>query len=297
MVKRALLARRPGLPARGRLRPGRGHDDHAHRQRPESAQRHDRLGRHGHVHECRRQAAFGGDPAPLEGEPGRSLPGGTFEQVFDGRRGNYLFRQKGGGGPNTTASIIVDVPGTVTLATSASVVDYGKSLRLSGKSSYPGTPVKIAQRAPGSGSMWLAVSTVTAAADGSYSLEVEPKLGARFRAQVAADQLLSDPVLISVRPVLTVRTTARRTKAGRQITVIGRVTPAKAATNMDLERYDPRRRRWFTQAKGRVRSSGGVTFKWTAKKGVSRLRVAVKPLSLGGGWAPAVSSFVTVTAD
>jgi hypothetical protein len=223
--------------------------------------------------------------------------GGTFEQVFDGRRGNYLFRQKGGGGPNTTASIIVNIPGTVTLATSAAVVDYGKSLKLSGKSSYPGTPVKVAQRAPGSGTMWLAVSTVTAAEDGSYSLEIQPKLGARFRAQVAADQLLSDPVLISVRPVVTVRTTARRTKAGRRITVIGRVTPARAATTMDLERYDPRRRRWFTQAKGRVRSSGGVTFKWTAKKGVSRLRVAVKPLSLGGGWAPAASSFVTVTAD
>jgi plastocyanin len=222
--------------------------------------------------------------------------GGTFQQVFDGRRGNYLFRQRGGGGPNTTASIIVDVPGTVTLVTSASVIDYGKSLRLSGKSSYPGTPVKIVQRAPGSGTMWVPVSTVTAAADGSYSLEVEPKLGARFRAQVAADQLLSDPVLISVRPILTVRTTARRTKTGRQITVIGRVTPAKAATSLDLERYDPRRRRWFTQAKGRVRASGGVTFKWKATKGVSRLRVAVKPLSLSGGWAPAASTFVTVTA-
>jgi plastocyanin len=223
--------------------------------------------------------------------------GGTFEQVFDGRRGNYLYRQTGGGGPNVTASIVVDVPGSVTLATSAAVVDYGKSLRLSGKSSYPGTPVKIAQRAPGSGTQWVAVATVTADAEGNYSLEVEPKLGARFRAQVAADQLLSDPVLIAVRPVLTVKTTARRTKAGRRITVLGRVTPARAATSMDLERFDPRRRRWFAQAKGRVGRAGRVTFRWTAKKGVSRLRVAVKPLGLTGGWSPTASTFVTVTAE
>src|SRR5918996_2392328 len=90
--------------------------------------------------------------------------GGTFEQVFDGRRGNYLYRQTGGGGPNVTASIVVNVPGSVTLNASARIVDYGKSLRLSGTSSYPGTPVKIARRAPGSGTLWVAVDEVTAAA-------------------------------------------------------------------------------------------------------------------------------------
>jgi hypothetical protein len=220
--------------------------------------------------------------------------GAAYEHVFDGRSGNYLFRQTGGG-PSFNGTVLVDLNGTVSLAASATLIDYGRSLQLSGTSPYPGTPVKVAQRPPGSGGTWVAVSTTTAAADGSFSVTVEPKMGARYRAQVAADQLSSEPVLIAVRPLLRITTTARRTKTGRRITIIGRVTPARAATSIDLEIHDARRRRWFPQARARVGANGRVTFKWAARKGTSRLRIAAKPVGLEGGWSPAASSFVTVT--
>lgn len=220
--------------------------------------------------------------------------GAAYEHVFDGRSGNYLFRQTGGG-PSFNGTVLVNLTGSVTLTPSAQVIDYGQSLRLSGRSPYPGTPVKMAQRPPGSGGLWSEVATVTAEADGTFSATVQPKMGARYRAQVAADQLASTPVLIAVRPLLRITTTARRTKTGRRVTIIGRVTPAQAATSVDLEIYDARRRRWFPQARARVTRSGRVTFRWKAREGASRLRVAVKPVGLQGGWSAAASSFVTIT--
>jgi plastocyanin len=220
--------------------------------------------------------------------------GGAYEHVFDGRSGNYLFRQTGGGA-SFNGTVLVDLTGEVTLTPSAQVISYGQSVRMTGKSPYPGTPVRVALRPPGSGGTWAAVATVTAEPDGSFTTTVEPKMGARYRAQVAADQLASAPVLIAVRPLLRITATARRTKTGRRVTIIGRVTPAQAATSADLEIYDARRRRWFPKARGAVTRSGRVTFRWAALKGQSRLRVAVKPVGLQGGWTATASSSVTIT--
>jgi hypothetical protein len=221
-------------------------------------------------------------------------PGATFEHVFNGRRGNYLWRQLGGG-PNFPATIIVDLKGTVSLVASTRTVQYGKSLKLSGKSSFPGTPVNVAERVPGGGADWAKVASVTADAEGAYSLQLKPTRGARYRAQVADDQVYSEPVLIALKPVVTIRTQARKTTVGHKITITGRVTPATAAISLDLERYDTRRRRWLSQLRAKVGRRGTATFRWPARKGESKLRVAVKPLTVRAGWTATASPFVTVT--
>jgi hypothetical protein len=224
-----------------------------------------------------------------------SIPaGGTWEHVFDGRRGSYLFRQMGGG-PNFNGNIVVELTGTVAFAASATMLDYGRAVRLTGRSPYPGRPVTIAARTPGRGGDWAPVSSVTAAADGTFAFEVTPRVSARYRAQVAADQLDSETVLISLRPVVRITTTARRTKVGRKVLVIGRINPATAATNVDLEVYDADRRRWFPRARARVGANGRANFRWAAVKGRSRIRLAVKPAGLRGGWTAAISPSVTIT--
>jgi plastocyanin len=220
--------------------------------------------------------------------------GGAFEYVFDGRRGTYGYRQTGGG-PNKLGTIVVNLNGTVTLKAAPIVLLWGKTLRLTGVSSFAGTPVNISERVPGGGADWAKVATVTAAADGAFSFELKPQRGARYRAGVAADQVFSAPVLISVKPIVTMRALARKAKIGRPVTITARITPAKAAVMLDLERFDPRHRRWLSDQRRKVSSSGRATFRWPARKGASKLRVAIRPLGLNVGWAEAASTVVTVT--
>jgi plastocyanin len=221
-------------------------------------------------------------------------PGGTFEYVFNGRGGNFGYRQMGGG-PNRPGTIVVELRGTVTLTATPAIVPWGKTLRLAGRSSFPGTPVNLAvYRAPGGTADWTQVETVNAAADGSFAFVLKPERGARYRAQAAADQVRSAPVLVSMQPILSARSAARRTKTAKNVTISARVTPAGAATNLDLERFDSGRRRWVTEMRGRVNKAGRATFAWKAREGTSRLRVAAMPRSLADGWAPATSPNVVV---
>jgi plastocyanin len=222
-------------------------------------------------------------------------PGGTFEYVFNGRQGNYGYRQMGGG-PNKPGTIVVAVKGTVTLTAKPEVVPWGGTVRFAGKSSFPGLPVNLMAYPVGGGSAdWSQVGTVAAGADGTFAFAVRPQAGARYRAQVAADQLHSALVLVSVKPVVTARALARRAKTGRPVTITGRITPVKSAIMVDLERFDPRRNRWGSELRQKVSATGRATFKWKALKGKTRLRVAVLPRSLAPGWASSASTPFTVT--
>jgi plastocyanin len=221
-------------------------------------------------------------------------PGGAFEYVFDGRRGNYGYRQTGGG-PNKLGTIVVELKGSVTINASAMTVPWGRSLKLTGKSSFPGTPVIIADRVPGSGTNWAKIATTETAADGSFAVEIKPQRGAQYRAQVAADQIASPTVRVSVKPILTIRALKTRAKIGGIVTVNARVTPAHAATMLDLQHLDARHNRWLTALRKRTTKDGRVTFQYKALKGAKRLRIAARPLGLRVGWDEAASRAVTVT--
>ena len=95
-------------------------------------------------------------------------------------------------------------------------VPWGKSLRLAGKSTFPGTPVNVAERVPGGGADWAQVATTEAAADGSFAVELKPERGAQYRAQVAADQVARRRCGSRSSRSLTFRALAKRAKIGRQ---------------------------------------------------------------------------------
>ena len=167
-------------------------------------------------------------------------PGGSFAQVFDGRGGNYFFRQLGT--RNFNGNIALEVKGQVTIRASATSIPFGRSVILRGTSPFPGSPVVIEQRQPGGSSEWADLTTLTAGADGAWSTTVRPATGVQYRANVAAKQLRSPSVAISLQPVIRITRYPRRVKAGRPATITARISPAAAATGAELERYDTRRK-------------------------------------------------------
>jgi hypothetical protein len=221
-------------------------------------------------------------------------PGGTWVHVFDGRRGNYGYRVTGGG-PNKLATIVVDLKGSVTLAASSQTVRWGRPLKLSGKSSFPGTAVTLAERLAGSGRPWSNIARTEANADGAFTFELKPERGMQYRAQVAADQITSPTLRVSVVPTITIRAKVRRARVGKIVTITARVNPPHAATALDLQRFNPQRVRWHTDGRLKTSASGAVTFRWKAVQGRTRLRVAVQNLALRDGWAETISPSVTIT--
>lgn len=219
-------------------------------------------------------------------------PGGTFEQRFDSRGGNYNFVQVGK--RNFSGQVVVKVEGEVTLKAGAELVPFGKSVTLSGKSAFPGTPVIVRGREAGAGGEWKPVLQVNAGADGSYSGRIRPKIGARYQARAAADQVASKMVEVAVRPTITIAVSRRVAPAGSSIVVTGRILPGAAVDRADLSGYDSERKRWVTLQTRSVGSSGRVVFRAQVEEGTMRLRIAVRRGSTTAGFTPTESRFVRV---
>lgn len=220
-------------------------------------------------------------------------PGGTWTRVFDGRAGNYGYRQTEG--RSFLGSIVVELKGSVTMKATPSTVAFGRRVAFAG-TALAGHAVKLEQLVAADSGQWEQVATVNAAADGKWSYSLVPKVGARFRATAAAGQLRAQAVSVRVQPKLTLAL-PRGARAGKLVTVPARVLPAGAATSADLERYDPDRRRWVRQDRRRVSGSGAVSFRWKAVKGRSQLRVQVQRYALRAGFEPVASKPVAVTAS
>jgi plastocyanin len=219
-------------------------------------------------------------------------PGGTWVRVFDGRAGSYGYRQTEGRAH--LGSIMVELKGKVTMKASPSTVAYGKRVTFSGEA-LAGHAVKLEQLIVADSGQGEQVVTVTAGGDGKWSTSLVPKLGARFRATAAAGQLRAQAVSIRVQPTVSL-VRPGGAKAGKLVTVRGRVLPAGAAASADLERYDGARRRWVREDRRKVSASGAVSFRWKAVKGRSQLRVQVQRYALKPGFEPVASKPISVTA-
>ena len=219
-------------------------------------------------------------------------PGGTFEQKYEGRGGNYNFVQVGR--RNHSGQVVVKVEGDVTLTASVGTVLYGKYVTLSGKSSYPGHPVIVRGRDAGMGGDWKNVLEVVAAEDGSFSGRLRPKVGARYQARAAADQLASKMVDVAVKPKVTIAVSRRVAPAGSTLTVTGRILPGGAVDRADLLGYDLRRKRWATLTSRAVAKSGKVVFRMQVEEGANRLKISFRRGSTSAGYTPAESRFVRV---
>jgi plastocyanin len=220
-------------------------------------------------------------------------PGTSWSRVFDGRTGNYLFRQTEGRG--FLGTVIVELKGSVTMKATPPTVVYGGRVTLSGQA-LAGHAVKLEQVIAADAGQWDEVVSVTAGADGKWSTSLAPKLGARFRATAAAGQLRSPAVSVRVQPAVTLLRPARL-KKGAVATIRGRVLPAGSASVADLERYDTVRRRWVREDRRTVTRAGTVAFRWKAVKGRSRLRVQLQRYGMKPGYDPVASKPTTVTAS
>lgn len=220
-------------------------------------------------------------------------PGTSWSRVFDGRTGNYLFRQTEGRG--FLGTVIVELKGSVTMKATPATVVYGGRVTLAGQA-LAGHDVKVEQLIAAESGQWQEVASVAAGADGKWSSSLVPKLGARFRATAAAGQLRSPAVSVRVQPAVKLLRPARL-RTGAVVTIRGRVLPAGSATAADLERYDTVRRRWVREDRRSVTRAGAVSFRWKAVKGRSRLRVQIQRYGVKSGFDPVTSKPIVVTAS
>jgi plastocyanin len=219
-------------------------------------------------------------------------PGGAVGFRFLGRAGTYRFIQQGK--RSFSGQVRVGLEGSVTLRPSSQVVPFGKSLVLSGRSTFPGTPVAISTRDAGAVGAFKPLLEVIAGDDGLYSARIRPKVGGRYQARVAAGRIASDTVAIEVRPRITMAIPRRTAPAGTAIVVTGRITPAGAANRAELMAYDPDRKRWISIQERPVPKTGRVEFRPKVEEGSTRLRITVAGASAKPGFADAVSRVVRV---
>ncbi len=220
-------------------------------------------------------------------------PGGNLEYVFDGRGGNYNVVQVGR--RNFSSRVAVRVEGNLSFKASLKVVPFGKTVTLSGQSPYPGTPVFVRSRDAGSSDDYKILLQLTAADDGIYSASIRPKIGARYQARVAADQIASGAVDLAVRPTISIGLSRKSAATGASVTVVGRVLPVRSAERADLLGYDKRRKRWVPLASKAIGSSGRLSYKYKVVEGATRLRIAIRRSAVAAGYVTAESRIVTVT--
>lgn len=224
-------------------------------------------------------------------------PGDKFSYRFDGRGGRYGFMQTGAPPPpSRSGAVVVNVTGKLSLAASKSIAAYGTQITLSGKSSYPGTPVVIQSRPAGASGDWATMATATPSDTGAYSARFRLTSGLRLRARTAADQVTSSTVSVGARPLLRIKAAPRRTTEGSRIVVTGVVVPGSAAKTANLEERLPGRSTWSRKDTKRVAKNGAVSFTVRVVAGRSRYRLVLNRTGLQAGFEPTTSVPVLVVA-
>jgi plastocyanin len=217
-------------------------------------------------------------------------PGSALEYTFTGRAGNFRFVQRGG--PRTfSGQVRVSATGSVTLRAGAEVIPFGQRVTLSGRSTFPGTPVVVMARPTGGGALAPVLET-TAGADGSYSGSLRVERGARLQARVAAGQIASPTISVRVRPRVVIRVPRRVAAAGAAIAVTGTITPSESADRAELAAFDSDRKRWVVSQTRSLPKSGRVAFRFKLDEGRQRIRILVRRTN--AGFATADSRIVSV---
>jgi plastocyanin len=218
--------------------------------------------------------------------------GGTFAKVFNGKAGSHRYTITGT--KKFSGNVSVKVTGSVSLTAPAPDVVFGSGIALSGTSSFGATPVTIQQSEAVKGAAWSNLSTVTPAADGSFSLTVKPLVAMRYRALTAAQQLSSDEVSVAVKPLIAARIRPRSLAVKKKLTARATISPATAATTAYLMQRAGGDR-WEVVAHANVK--GGVAkLRWAPKHGGKvKLRVEVHGSSLTQGFVASDSKTTRVT--
>jgi hypothetical protein len=221
-------------------------------------------------------------------------PSGTYAHSYQGDPGTYNYLQQGGA-QDHVGQVVVDLRGDVKLSTSSrDTLSYRALLRLTGRSSFVGYPVKLSFRAAGRNSAWRDVQTVQVDSAGAFSARIKPPGGGCYRAAAADGRVTSAEICLKVRPRVRMAVPARKTRAGRTLVVIARIEPANAAAQAELERFDFGRKEWTTVLSRPV-SHGKAIFRWKAIPGAALLRVEASAGDIREGFDAAMSPFVRIT--
>ncbi len=222
-------------------------------------------------------------------------PGDTYSHVMD-TPGKFPYTATSFG-PSKKGLIVVTVNGTVSLAVDHPSVVYGSSVVLSGSSPLPGKPVTLSMspggRHHGGGNKaWTNIATVQTSSAGTFSTVVEPQTNSSYRVTVVP-KLSSQPVAVQVRPRLTVSAWPLRLAAGKVLRVVARITPAKAASSLELKQIVGKKRP-KTVGQKTVGSNGTAVFAWRVVPGRSLLRVDM-PKGKGAAFVSITSRTLSVT--
>lgn len=222
-------------------------------------------------------------------------PGESFSHRFESRGGRYGFTQNGAPPPTSrTGAVVVNVTGSVSLGASARIARVGSQITLTGRSSYPGTPVVIQTRGAGASGAWQPLVTAPTSETGSYSTRFRLTAGVRLRARTAADQVTSTTVSVGARPIVGIKAAPRQATRGARIVLRGAVTPRQAARTANLEERAPGRSTWSRKATSRVARNGTVSFAVRALEGRVRYRIVLTRQGLQPGFEPVASAPVLV---
>jgi len=149
------------------------------------------------------------------------------------------------------------------------------TLRFADDSSPQGGTIMIEYAS--AGSAWTKLDTAVCDTQGAWATSVALPASGRVRAFFAANawhpQLASSPVTVTVVPALTLRSDARRKKAGRAFAISGTLAPAQPLVLCLLERQIGGR--WHTVQRKRISAASG-RYKTTVKTGKAGLyRVSI----------------------
>jgi plastocyanin len=218
-------------------------------------------------------------------------PGATFTDVVTGRAGPFVYHQTGG--RRLDGTVVVALPGSVTLQATDASLRFGQGLLLSGKTN-SAVPVAIEERLAGEPA-WHTVATPKSGSDGAFAATLTLAHGGKVRASIDGGQLRSAPVAVSVAPRLTITVSPHRTRVGRRVHLRARMRPAGAATRVTLYVCSPFSGHWRRVAGTKPSATGVAVFRWPAVPGSWRLRVGLRRHDLALGYAPGTSARVTVT--
>jgi hypothetical protein len=183
-----------------------------------------------------------------------------------------------------------------TLKLSASAIDFGATLTLTGK--VPGAPagqvVEILSQSCGFNQV-LAIGKTKTRGDGSYVFAIQPMQNVIFYARSA--NTASDPQTVNIRPKIELRH-----GAGRNFAVnVSAGGGSFFSTSVTLERYDNARRLWRPVAAGKLRPNSdpaeiiavsSATIRVKIASGV-KLRASVSQVAVGQCFRPAKSPPIT----
>lgn len=223
-------------------------------------------------------------------------PGGTYQKVFNGKVGTYLYRatktKPKGGIIATHGAVVVKMTAQLSLVAKPAAAVYPRPVTLQGTTTLAGQPVTLQQKAVGV-KEWSPLADVTPGPDGTYSFVVKPLGKTSFRATQADGQLASATVTVRVTPKVTMSVTPRNAQAGARITVAARVQPASAASAVLL--LSSVGHGWKQIAKATLHKDGSAKFSFTLAAGTLSLRAIVKPPVLHQGFEVAQSPDVRLS--